>query len=446
MIQGKTKIQLFDSNGNLENEIVEKNMVTNALQYLVSPDVCMLSENTINSLIKDSMPFYSNALGGVMLFDENIEENAETVFKPNSVNIVGHAGSVYSGTNVMRGSYNVNESGELKDDNLQRIGYRHVWDFGTDKGNGTIKCLSLTSLNGGNNAFSPAYMDCTKKNNHTLYSNSIMGMYGKFLGQIDGSTIARLIYGTKDGQTGFHLLHTQFSPRKGITIFENAGSCKETMFKYLNISTQLSNNSYGLYAAVPDKDGFAYICSVNSSGVVTYSKFSIITGDVNDGTANIAVPDGYSLITPYCIIFGNRIVLTLKNSSDNLYYPAFYDLQGNLIRVETRGGIGGAFMYAEADNGRLYLSDTYNYVYVFENEYYKAEEQAFSSRYWGGSQYKYKNGIYNFTAGMGVGVDGYSNMYVTRRDDYIATINNLATPVVKTNAQTMKITYDIMEV
>ena len=48
MIQGKTKIQLFDSNGRLENEIVEKNMVTNALQYLVSPDVCMLGENTIN--------------------------------------------------------------------------------------------------------------------------------------------------------------------------------------------------------------------------------------------------------------------------------------------------------------------------------------------------------------------------------------------------------------
>ena len=83
----------------------------------------------------------------IMLFDENIEENPEIIFKPVNVNIVGHAGSAYSGTNVMRGSYNTNESGEIEN------GYRHVWDFGTDKANGTIKCLSLTSLNGGNNAY-----------------------------------------------------------------------------------------------------------------------------------------------------------------------------------------------------------------------------------------------------------------------------------------------------
>lgn len=442
MIQGKTKIQLFDSNGNLENEIVEKNMVTNALQYLVSPDVCMLCENTINSLIKDSMPFYSNALGGIMLFDENIDENAETVFKPNGVNIVGHAGSAYSGTNVMRGSYNTNESGELKDDNLQRIGYRHVWDFGTDKANGTIKCLSLTSLNGGNNAYKPNLNDCTKTYNHTFY-NSIGTIYGRYLGQIKNNTFATLSYETRDGVQGFWLDHIQISPKNNISIFEyNHG--KIVFSKCLEVTTTLSNNAYGLYALAPDDDGYAYICKVNSSGTVTYSKFSIITGEVEEGTVTITAPSGYTLIAPFCIMWKNRIIVSLKNSSDNKHSPGIYDINGNLVRIETAIKQDNSdFKYAETDNGKLCFSTVPSAFYVFENDVYITQEAAVYYYTWGGSQYRYKNGIYNLTSYVNPSSNSPNNIYVTRRDDYIATINNLATPVVKTNTQTMKITYDI---
>ena len=444
MIQGKTKIQLFDSNGRLENEIVEKNMVTNALQYLVSPDVCMLGENTINSLIKGSMPFYSNALGGIMLFDENIDENAETVFKPNGVNIVGHAGSAYSGTNVMRGSYNTNESGELKDDNLQRIGYRHVWDFGTDKANGTIKCLSLTSLNGGNNAYKPILNDGTKKYNRTLY-NSVGDTHGRFLGQINKNTFARLRYETRDGVTGFWLDHIQMTPKNNISIFENTGF-KIVFSRCLGITTALPNNDQVLYALAPDDDGYAYICKVNSSGTVTYSKFSILTGDVEEGTITITVPSGYTLITPCCVIFKTIIIVLLNKSDDNSSSAAIYDLNGNLVRIQTNINQDRSYVYAESDNGKLCFSVAPSAFYIFEDDTYMNQEAAFTSGHWGGSQYRYKNGIYNLSGAVNPTSSSKNYIYVTRRDDYIATINNLATPVVKTNTQTMKITYDITEV
>lgn len=39
------------------------------------------------------------------------------------------------------GTYNENESGIIENGK----GYRHVWDFGTDKSNGEISCICLTT-------------------------------------------------------------------------------------------------------------------------------------------------------------------------------------------------------------------------------------------------------------------------------------------------------------
>lgn len=445
MIQGKTKIQLFDSNGNLENEIVEKNMVTNALKYLVSLDSSMLFNNTAASIFESSMPFYSKAMSGLMLFNENIEENPEIIFKPANVNIVGHAGSAYSGTNVMRGTYNSNESGELKDDNLQVIGYRRVWDFGTDKANGTIKCLSLTSLDGGNNAFRPAiYSDSSKGHNHTRYGTAGISISGRYLGLVSKGTIARLWYGSRAGITGFWLDHYQICPKNNITIFEDHNA-KRSFSKCLEITTTLPSNVDALYALAPDENGYAYLCKVDSSGIVTYSKFSIISGEVEEGTIAVDLPDGYTLYTPNCIMWGNRIVLMVKNTSDGKNYIVIFDIQGKFINMYSSSF--NKLVYAGVEDSRLYVADSYSRFVVMENDVISGGigliEGGWSNYYWGTTQYKYKNAIYYITENNYISNTEGRALCVARRDDFISTINNLSTPVVKTNAQTMKITYDI---
>lgn len=147
-MRGETKIQLFDSKtGEKVFEHVEKNMITKSLERLLSPKNEWLYGNTTNNLLGslgEAFPIYSRMLGGLLLFDSVLPEDENQVLPSASAKAVGHAGGEYAGANPFRGTYNTTESGPLSE------GYRHVWDFGTDKANGTIHSLSLTSLMGGN--------------------------------------------------------------------------------------------------------------------------------------------------------------------------------------------------------------------------------------------------------------------------------------------------------
>lgn len=60
---------------------------------------------------------------------------------------VATAGGEYAGANVRRGTLNTNESYATAN------GYHFTWDFGTDKANGVIKSVALTSQYFGNSAF-----------------------------------------------------------------------------------------------------------------------------------------------------------------------------------------------------------------------------------------------------------------------------------------------------
>ena len=181
---------------------------------------------------------------------------------------------------------------------------------------------------------------------------------------------------------------------------------------------------------------------------MTYSKFNIITGDVLEGTITIDLPDGYTLYTPNCIMWENRIILMAKNTSDSKNYIVIFDIQGKFINMWSSSY--KKLVYAGVEDNRLYISEGYGSFVIMENDVISGGigliENSWSNYYWGTTQYKYKNSINYITENNNISNTDGSALYVVRRDDYIATINNLATPVVKTNTQTMKITYDITEV
>lgn len=194
-------IQLFNAKtGKLEHKQENTNIVTNAVQDILtyndplgwgarlrqpnSSDYVRMGVQQFNYL----HPFPTTAFGGLLLFDSNIDEDPTIMMPPDGVMETAHAGSAYSGVNPHRGSYNTNESGAI--DEEDRKGYRHVWDFGTDKGNGTIKCLSLTSRTGGdigyinnfpNNSdylnYANPYDYCVDYNgDHIAYTNNYFGI------------------------------------------------------------------------------------------------------------------------------------------------------------------------------------------------------------------------------------------------------------------------------
>lgn len=149
-LHGHTTIELTDVNTGKKRKYEDDNIVTNALQHLLAgggvfqwnPLTYLFSSAANGSFTKEML--VNTLTRGLMLFDGAIEENVETVKPPAGVGVVGcGSGITYTGNNVMAGSYNYQESGETED------GWKHVWDFSTNQGNGSIACACLTTQAGG---------------------------------------------------------------------------------------------------------------------------------------------------------------------------------------------------------------------------------------------------------------------------------------------------------
>ena len=168
-IKGIAKVQLFDENNKVVHEKEEENIITDGINRLLAPKSFMFAKgpsvnyykNCFGELLttdspKGYLPLYS-LFQGILLFSDFIPENANTVLPPDPRKNMAYAGNEYALSNKNRGTYNANESGEIQD------GYRHVWDFATDKANGEIKCLCLTTPIGGNLGWTQ--IDGMKENN-----------------------------------------------------------------------------------------------------------------------------------------------------------------------------------------------------------------------------------------------------------------------------------------
>ena len=133
-LKGNVTIKLFDEDGNVVHEESKDNMITNAIYYLLGQVITNVKDP------KDYVfPLSTLALGGIWLFDGELDEDAENIDFPMDVHLVGHGGQSQNTSDIMRGSLNVSESGRTD------TGYVNTWDFSTSQGNGTIKSVALTS-------------------------------------------------------------------------------------------------------------------------------------------------------------------------------------------------------------------------------------------------------------------------------------------------------------
>lgn len=156
-MKGIARIQLFDAaSGNLVSEHVEENMVTKAAESALTLPLRKEFAGSFHSNSVANAPFINRILpmatelfGGVLLFKDQIEATETTFFPPKDAVPVGHAGLAYSGASPYKGTHNDAESGVITDTSGNPVGYKHVWDFATDKANGTVGCICLTSAGGG---------------------------------------------------------------------------------------------------------------------------------------------------------------------------------------------------------------------------------------------------------------------------------------------------------
>ena len=446
-IHGKTIIELSDAKtGKLVQKTEDNNMLTNALTYFYKQGG-MTNPTAFNADILRGADVITNLLGGILCLDTAINEDATIVRVPAGVGMTanGAYNVLNTGNPPELGSYNENESGWQQDGS-----FKMVWDFTTSQGNGTVACVCLTSrLEGykgiGNKASN------TAKTDNILVIESYNGGWGKGLGS-DRCLVG--YYGNKmhvlNERQG--MIHPYTVPIDKVTFNEYSYPVTEIDVRE-SISARLLNSyeitipsplhgkggSGELHYAIIDtycKNGISYILiggyynSTNPTiaGECYVLKYNVATHTFTDCIALQATGDNNNIwgISDKYVIIGKEAI----EIADPTNKIALADA-GNIITTVYDGTIGKM---------KAFDSDT------FEG-YYSRDGWAHILRADVDAEAFYQ------CNGAGLYVDSVGDIpnnpllkiagRVTRDPRYIATINNLETPVVKTPDKMMKVTYVI---
>ena len=153
-LKGHVKIELTDTASGAVETVEKDNMITNAVNHLLGLNpmgVFYAAGGEYDTHLQwngELLPICPNMIGGLLLFANPIEENADNIFQYSANMPVAYASNdVNSTANPARGSLNLSESKELEN------GYKFVWEFSPSQGNGTIAAVALTSARGGQNGF-----------------------------------------------------------------------------------------------------------------------------------------------------------------------------------------------------------------------------------------------------------------------------------------------------
>lgn len=135
MLKGHVQIDLHNHKTGLKDRIEQDNLITNAPQIISNT---MIGRNKGASFV---MPMVKTILGGILLFEDPLTENANNIYFPGNNILTGFGGQVLNTSDEQLGSINNIETGPTEN------GYDCVWEFNTSQANGYISSLALTHAN-----------------------------------------------------------------------------------------------------------------------------------------------------------------------------------------------------------------------------------------------------------------------------------------------------------
>lgn len=477
MLKGKTTIELTDVNSGKVEVIEDTNMITNALQEFMRGYGMWGSNVLLDEEVRKSS-LWVNLLGGLLLFDTELEENADNTFMTAGVKMIGNASKDVSNSGVVTelGSYNTTESGAQADGSV-----KFVYDFSTSQANGTIKSVCLTSRIGG-------YIGMGNKENCYIADNYTWDfMYEKnvcYFGSLFGTGSLNAIMYALYQDNAIYLINEQnrvytaeyasehWSTTKKIQIVKaRAGftsvsiksdrSIKEivetydieipqTILDYMGTSKPELN-------AFSDTEGNIYIMfNKSTSGALSPSAFVwLMKIDRNMKATAYKVTNNTGKT-----LYLNRTYMTINNDYLFIYNNnSPYELYGikcsdstQIIEID-RNGENRTFLINISKNligvyGKYYggLNKAYYAPLIFDIEARTLKKT--NGRVSVGGLFTVpfvdKKGIYILanTSSSSSSI----TLQLMKDMRYLATINNLTEPVVKTSAKTMKVTYTISEV
>lgn len=481
MIKGHAIIELKNTVTGETQRVEHDNMITNGLKYCLMPQLGKYSfantktaifQNAVNANYESrktgNASIMNHLLGGIFLFQNTLEENAEKVAFPLDNPLTGKASyDTYNGMDAYRGSYNESESGLQEDGS-----YKHVWDFETNQANGQISAIALTTYKGG--ICGCGFKDWDLTTEPEIVETPFIEL-GKIAINTEGhSTMSVFVdvtqnviyYSTDKYNVQYNTSHAD----------RYLSNIKKLFFKKKKFPLNHISPFYDYYnqyieeeieLTVPDE--FATYIGTNSVFGETTDNYLYIYKEVTitpGGSCDIwrikktdLSSDIVSIIntTPYNIEIANkRICFTgcycflFGGGPKGNGYIYRINLDNNDITLvkEPEPEYFSVFRLI-AINGYVYISGLNNYKKVFCINSETLETKYHPIFTWNDfSSTMYKN-IERITPNIFLWMMKDNNTYdyasVNIMGNTLMTINNLSSPVTKTAAQTMKITYTIQE-
>lgn len=150
-MEGKVRVQIFDTKTKkcVKDTGFGKNIITNLYKYVMEDCVNFLKNTFSNGIPRNLLTMQPKDLSdGILLLESLQNENVDTLYPEGK--LLGYAGSTYEGTDTDRGDLNETESGTITEGGVVH-GYKWVWDFDTDRCNGTFRAVGLCPAAVGDN-------------------------------------------------------------------------------------------------------------------------------------------------------------------------------------------------------------------------------------------------------------------------------------------------------
>lgn len=461
-MKGTTVIELTDVNTGEVETYKDENMITNAVSQLFSNNIegmlyGIQGSNTVN-WNDYHLPICPNAIGGILLFSDTLEEEVNNIYAPSVNPCVGYASNnVNSTANVMRGSLNLTESGKIE------RGYKYVWDFATSQGNGTISAVALTHKRGGVGYVGDTYdagsrwlqMKNVSNGTSGVTSNTYVDVVeinfeGNYQVAISINKSNQLI--VKKVRKCFRDIGLNFSLREtGDEVLETV-----TLTPQNFVSSLSSGNGY--YDFIDGKNGYWYgfFSGGNSSGNASVKWIRIKKADYSFEEGTWTLNNARITTCGYRYDYGGYPSREVRSVIRNGYVYFMHYSRTGVYKVNLNNSADVtyiAFGFTSNFSGGENYGSTYMWNYgdwimgsdfvIDTNDVVRKTANSRVLNYICTPLFQY--GPYALSYGR----YSYSSMSVYKSMwfmcPYLASINNLSTAVIKTADKTMKITYTITE-
>ncbi len=469
MLKGKSVIELTDVNTGKKEVYEDTNLVTDAVNAILNSNILgMLYDNTSfdgQSGEKWMLPIVNKLTGGILLYQEPLEERVDNLYAPFSNPLIGYASSdANNTTDVRRGSRNLTESKRIDG------GYKFVWDFATSQANGTISAIALTNRiagigqENGNNylvrlgTFSSqnnSYSEESYRQNKRTYikdgyrlemiirNNSKTALLKKVpeeylhAGLVENLISQKAFDASETTEIDLghypYWIHRTGSPTKGeydCPYEDNA-----------NIRSHIFHGADGCWYGIARKTNQKYSYTSGNSerfDHVSYEFYMDKVENVRCTSQKISVPSGVSDF--YSIGMSGKWLMCVSSDNSKLYRLDTTNV-ANLERVTD-------YTYNSSNESSYIVDDDI----VINGWYFEDGHPAQkigsigyqSSCAWGIHQMaRYKTYMLREWVYSSSRYCNYKELFLYT--PYLATINNLASPVIKTADKTMKITYTLTE-